>query len=641
MKSFLLLFALLFFIGIKPLFSQSISNSERIGLLSLKLDSLSAKEAVGLSKKIQFAVSGVPLKEFIEGIAETAELNVSIDPSVEGYVYNNFSNETAKNILVFLCDQYQLDIKLSGSIISFFKYVPEQLAYVPKAIKLEYNPYNDLLTIDLKNDTLEQVARTITSLTGKNIVLAPGLGNQLINSFIQRMPFNDALDKIAFSNNLHVTLTKDNFYLLELTDHNSNFNQSPSRSVGFSEGKIQNKRTGKLNLVIEKDTTLGLVVSTDLENTSLSEVVKEVFQITGINYYLFSELKGLVTLKLSRLPLKSFLSHLLSGTEYTFKEQGNVYLVGERNIEGLRDSHMLQLKYRSADAIIDVIPNEIKKGVEIKLFKELNTLLLSGSAPQILEIKQFVNHLDKTVPMVLIEVILVDIRKGYTIETGINAGISDSIASGGTLFPELNYNFSSNSINRILTNLNSTGVLNLGRVTPNFYVTLKALERNEDINIRSTPKLATLNGHEASLTIGEKIYYVQQTQNVIAANNPQTTILQQFQQTSADTKITIDPIISADDQVTLLISAEFSEFIPSSSAAVPPGNATRSFKSMIRVRNEEMVVLGGLEQESRSRSGRGVPILSRIPILKWLFSSRSDSKRKSRLIIFIKPTIVY
>ena len=62
---------------------------------------------------------------------------------------------------------------------------------------------------------------------------------------------------------------------------------------------------------------------------------------------------------------------------------------------------------------------------------------------------------------------------------------------------------------------------------------------------------------------------------------------------------------------------------------------------MIRVKNGEMILLGGLEKKRKSDSGSGVPILSRIPILKWFFSSRKKDKSKSKLHILIRPIVTY
>jgi type II secretory pathway component GspD/PulD (secretin) len=54
-----------------------------------------------------------------------------------------------------------------------------------------------------------------------------------------------------------------------------------------------------------------------------------------------------------------------------------------------------------------------------------------------------------------------------------------------------------------------------------------------------------------------------------------------------------------------------------------------------------MIMLGGLEENQTNNSGSGLPFLSRIPILRWFFGSRTKTKSKSKLTIFIKPTVIY
>jgi type IV pilus assembly protein PilQ len=183
--------------------------------------------------------------------------------------------------------------------------------------------------------------------------------------------------------------------------------------------------------------------------------------------------------------------------------------------------------------------------------------------------------------------------------------------------------------------------VNLGKVTPNFYVGISALEKNNNVEVRSMPKLSTLNGHEASLSIGSKRYYSIKTQNVLGSLNPQTVVTQQYQSVEANLNINIRPVVSGDDQVTLNIDVNISDFLGEPSVDSPPPTSTSQFKSIIRVRNEEMVVLGGIERNEKNESGSGVPILSRIPIIKWLFSSRTKSKSKLVSVVFIKPTIIY
>src|SRR5690606_10588401 len=148
-------------------------------------------------------------------------------------------------------------------------------------------------------------------------------------------------------------------------------------------------------------------------------------------------------------------------------------------------------------------------------FREQNTLLIAGSAPQVQEIELLIKQMDKLVPMVLIEVTMLDIRKGHEIKTGITAGISDSIKTGGTVLSGVDYTFGAGSINNFLDNISPGGAFKLGRVTPIFYVKLHALEQNNNVEMRSVPKLSTLNGHTASLSIGSSRYFSVSTQNVL------------------------------------------------------------------------------------------------------------------------------
>jgi type IV pilus assembly protein PilQ len=88
------------------------------------------------------------------------------------------------------------------------------------------------------------------------------------------------------------------------------------------------------------------------------------------------------------------------------------------------------------------------------------------------------------------------------------------------------------------------------------------------------------------------------------------------------------------------IDVQQSDFTARISQFAPPGSVTRKFQSLIRVKNQEVIILGGLEEKKLSDSATGVPLLSRIPVLKWFFSGRSREDSKSKLTIFIKPIII-
>src|SRR5690606_8001917 len=113
-----------------------------------------------------------------------------------------------------------------------------------------------------------------------------------------------------------------------------------------------------------------------------------------------------------------------------------------------------------------------------------------------------------------------------------------------------------------------------------------------------------------------------------------------YQSVQANFSLRIRPIVSGDNQVTLDIEVEQNDFTARISPEAPPGQVSRKFTSLIRVAGDDMILLGGLEEKTVDNSGRGVPLLSRIPVLRWLFSSRTRSASKSKLNIFIKPRIL-
>lgn len=617
--------------------------AERLARIENRLKSLSVM-VPGLNQKVQLSMSGATAAEFLRALAQANNLNINVDPQVSFKVYYNFTNETALNVLLFVAKEYDLDINLIGSIMTITK-VPVARAVIPKKeIKVTYLATNDNLGFDLSNDTLSLVAKKIGQLSQKNVVVPVNLLSKTVTAFINAASFETALDKLAYANGLKLNKTSDNVYIFQPLGEGEETYITGDNTTGVRKTNKTTNQGGQgntSNVSSARDAKGEKLISVDALNTPILDLIKSATAEAGVNYFIYSDIKGTVTTRLNKISYDNFLTALLQGTEYTFKREGGVYLIGDRKLEGLRSHRIVQLQHRSLDTIQMMIPTDWKRGVEIKEFREQNTLLLSGSAPQINEIENYIKQIDRVVPMVLIEVTLVDIRKGKAIKTGISAGVSDSVKTGGSILPGLDYTFGANSINSFLSKLGNNNSINLGKVTPNFYVKLSALENNSNVEIRSVPKLSTLNGHMANLSIGSSRYYSQKTQNIVPSINAQTVITEQYTEVKANLEIMIKPIVSGDDQVTLNIKVDISDFIGSPPLNAPPPKSTSTFTSIIRAKNEDMIVLGGLERTESSESGSGVPLLSRIPMIKWLFSSREKSNNKVVTLVFIKPIIMY
>lgn len=610
------------------------AQQDRFTVIEEKLKELSM-QTLGLNEKVELSVNGIAIQEFIRALATSNNLNVSVDPSLSAKVINNFSNVTVADVLLFLCKKYDLDITFIGNIMSFSQYAAPPAApakYTPKLLNISYDKTTDLLSLDLSNDSLAMVVKELTKLSQKNVMFSSGLAGKKVSGYIQNMLFNSALENLAFANELKVTLTEDNFYLIEKMDA-----EAPNKK---SNGSGQSSRSAEPGLNVKADENK--LVSVDAVNMPIADILAEVSNELKISYVLFTEPKGNISLTVKNATNDEFLNYLFNNTEYTFKKEGDIYLIGDRNIEGIRGTKVVSLKYRTVEKVIDFIPADLKKDVDIKTFNDQNSLILCGSKPRMDELEAFIRDIDRVVPVISIEVLIVDIRNMHALATGIKAGLGTApTKTGGTVFPELNLNLGANSINSIVDGVNGLGIVNLGKVTPNFYLSLQLMELNGTIKINSTPLLSTLNGHEAKMNIGETRYYLEQNSNVIATTSTTTQNTQVYKPLNAEFAMTINPIVSGDEQITMEITVKQSSFTTQTGTNGPYGTSSRNFQSLIRVKNQEMIMLGGLDDESQDETASGVPILSRIPIIKWFFSSRSKKKNKSKLTIFIKSTVIY
>ncbi|WP_254070994.1 type II secretion system protein GspD [Pedobacter sp. L105] len=639
----ILLSVLLLLIHSSLVSAQTQNTDERVRAVKERLNNL-AITVPGLNQVVKMNVSGVSAQEFLRALAEANNLNINIDPMLNFKVYNNFTNETALNVLVFLTKEYNVDINLIGSIMTITKVAEPKVVIPVKEISARYDGQRNTLSLELNNDTLSKVARKITQISGKNVVVPYALLNKLVSGFFSDAPFETALEKLAYANQLKLVKTNDNVFVIEALGENEELyiNGDKNTSVRRNLKPASPAATGGGNFRIQGGTIGGKkVISIDAVNVNMADIVKNAAQEVNANYFLYTDIKGTITLRVNDISYENLLTAVFQGTDYTYRVENGIFLIGDRKSEGLRAHKLVQLQNRSLDTIQNMIPTEWKKGVEIKEFREQNTLLLSGSSPQVNEIEAFIKQLDKMVPMVLIEVTMIDIHKSNGIKTGISMGTSDSVKTGGTVFPGLDYTFGSKSINNFLSHIGLNKSVNLGHVTPNFYVSLSALETNSNVDVRSVPKLSTLNGHTATLSIGNTEYYSTSTQNVIPSLTTQTVVTQQYTAVAANLEIGIKPVISGDNEITLGIKVNITDFVGTPPVNAPPPTSTSKFESIIRARNEDMIVLGGIERTEKTESGSGVPILSRIPVLKWLFSSRSNSTDKVVTIVFIKPTIIY
>ncbi|RXP46189.1 general secretion pathway protein GspD [Lutibacter sp. HS1-25] len=669
------------------------AQNSRIDQLKLKLESITI-DAPGLTEKADVNVNNVLLPDFLRSLASAHEINLNIDADLNNIIIaNNFSNSTVAHVLLFVCNEYNLTIEFIGNILSIKKVEVPIVKPENREIPITYNDETQLFSIDLQKDSLYIAFKLITDKTGKNLVFEPGLENMLLSAYIQNMPFDSALDKIAFSNNITVTKTRDNYYLFEKNNLgpsianqqlvNKHANQNQSRSNGYYKILDPVLRT----------------LDVDFENAEIATIIRNIGLDLNVNMFTSTPLPeaGRVSVKANGISFDLLLDHMLENTAYTYKKQDDIYYFGKKESASLRNTIAIPLMHRSieimnnqtgnqqnsfnnsninsygvsqnnltsnsqnrqsintsnsnsftnyaskAEALVNILPDEIKQNLEIKVDVELNSFIVSGPSQDILKFREFIKSIDKPIPVIAIEVMILAVAKSATLETGVSFGIGDEpVQTQGSIFPNADLTVSGKDVSKILGGNNILGALNLGKVVPNFYMNIKAMEANGDVDIQSTPKLSTLNGHRSSLSIGETTYYVVTNVNYFGSQIPQTSEIKNFEPIEAKLQIDLKPLVSGDGQVTMEINVEQSTFSGGRiSPEAPPNMDSRKFTSIVRVKDQDLIMLGGLEEKVKNDSGTGVPFLSRIPVIKWFFSTRSREDSSKKLVILIKPTIIY
>jgi general secretion pathway protein D len=292
-------------------------------------------------------------------------------------------------------------------------------------------------------------------------------------------------------------------------------------------------------------------------------------------------------------------------------------------------------------------------GGQIQADVSTNSLIITAPDPQYRQLREVIEQLDARRAQVFVESLIAEVNADRAAEFGIqwqgpigNAG-DKSIGILGT-------NFGSGGKNIIgLATGAATGAtlpsagLNFGVATQyNGVYTLgflaRFLEQNGDGNVLSTPNLLTLDNEEAKIVIGQNVPFV--TGQYTNANSGGTGAVNPFQtieRKDVGLTLKVKPQISENGTVKLSIFQEVSS-VAASSLNSTTGLITnkRSIESNVLVDDGAIVVLGGLLQDEYSGNSDRVPGLADIPFFGALFKSDARSRKKTNLMVFLRPVVV-
>jgi general secretion pathway protein D len=260
-----------------------------------------------------------------------------------------------------------------------------------------------------------------------------------------------------------------------------------------------------------------------------------------------------------------------------------------------------------------------------------NAIVVFGTPREYAIIEDALRKLDILPSQILIEAAITEV------------GLNNELRYG------LQWNFTSGSENATLTD--ATAGLDLVRNSPGFSFAfspsstingvLNTLESKTNVNVVSAPKLLVLNNQTAVLQVGDEVpVATQNSTSNIDANAPTINSIE-YRNTGVILKVT--PRVNANGIVMLDVSQEVSDVndnVASVQGINSPTISTRRISSSVAVKDGEVLALGGLIRNTRSKGRRGIPFLSQIPVIGGLFGRQTNDEQRTELIVLIKPRVL-
>lgn len=292
-------------------------------------------------------------------------------------------------------------------------------------------------------------------------------------------------------------------------------------------------------------------------------------------------------------------------------------------------------------------------GGQIQADPATNSLIITAPEPQYRQLRAVIDRLDSRRAQVFVESLIAEVNADKAAEFGIqwqspigrngdsNVGfLGTNFSIGGTNIIDLALNAAKG------TTLPSPGI-NIGaahRVNGVYVLGFLArfLESNGDGNILSTPNLLTLDNEEAKIVIGQNVPFVTgQYTNANAGTGGSVNPFQTIERKDVGLTLRVRPQISENGTVKLQIFQEVSS-VQASSLNSSTGLITnkRSIESNVLVQDGGIVVLGGLLQDEYAGNQEKVPGLGDVPLLGNLFKTETRSRRKTNLMVFLRPVVV-
>ena len=401
----------------------------------------------------------------------------------------------------------------------------------------------------------------------------------------------------------------------------------------------------------------GQRISLDFQQADLIDVLRLISEVSGLNIITSPDVAGRVTTRMANVPWDQALDMILKTYGLGKVQEGSIIRVApldrlrkerddelqsKRVVEELEPpvTRTIQLSYARAEELQTNMEKLLTKQGRLDIDKRTNTIIVKDVGATVDEVLELIRRLDSQTRQVSIDTRIVETSRTFLQELGVRwGGFVDQ--DTGVKFPRqvaitgrqgptpVGGNFAVD-----LPTFTQPAALAIGfSLISNSSVIdleLQALERTGRGRIISNPKVVTLDNKEALIESGDEVPFKTES----AETGPKV----EFKDAKITLKVT--PHISPDDFVLLEIDAAKKEVDFARTVEGNPTITSRQSKTSILVKDGATAVIGGLFKRTTADTREGVPGLSKIPYLGWLFKTEQTRDDNDDLLFFITPRIV-
>jgi general secretion pathway protein D len=261
-------------------------------------------------------------------------------------------------------------------------------------------------------------------------------------------------------------------------------------------------------------------------------------------------------------------------------------------------------------------------------------------------VEQTIHQIDRPQRQIAIEATIAEVTLNDQLNYGVQYFLASQKGSISSTIPGVASN-STTAIEPASNAVNAAAGALLGRVLPGFNVLvgaensprviLDALHNVTNVKVLSNPSLVVLDNQPATLQVGDQVPFSTGTATVLTANN---TVVNTIDYKNTGIILRVLPRANATGNVVLDIEQEISSVAAGSQGSLTPTISQRRVKSSIAIASGQTVLLAGLISETENRARQGIPLLDSIPGVGDAFSHQTNTRGRTELILFIRPTVI-